>query len=51
MSGKTLLITGAHGLVGQYIFKLRAQWSGRIISLAGGNLDCLLENIYMKKWT
>lgn len=36
MSGKTLLITGAHGLVGQYIFKLRAQWSGRIIFTGRG---------------
>lgn len=36
MRGKTLLVTGAHGLVGQYIFKLSEKWNGRIIFTGRG---------------
>lgn len=36
MSETTLLITGAHGLVGQYLFKLRNKWNGRIVFTGRG---------------
>ena len=36
MSGTTLLITGTHGLVGQYLFKLRNRWKGNIVFTGRG---------------
>lgn len=33
---KTLLVTGTHGLVGQYLFKLRDQWPGKIVLTGRG---------------
>ena len=32
----TLLITGTHGLVGQYLYKLRHQWAGKIVFTGRG---------------
>lgn len=36
MKGGTLLITGTHGLVGQYLLKWRAKWNGQIVFTGRG---------------
>jgi len=40
MNGQTLLITGIHGLVGQYLFKILHSWKGTVIMTGKG--DCRL---------
>jgi dTDP-4-dehydrorhamnose reductase len=37
MNGPTLLITGIHGLVGQYLFKILHSWKGTVIMTGKGN--------------
>ncbi len=36
MNEKTLLITGIHGLVGQYVFRILGSWKGRVVITGKG---------------
>jgi dTDP-4-dehydrorhamnose reductase len=37
MNGPTLLITGIHGLVGQYLFKILDSWEGKVVMTGKGS--------------